>query len=500
MAIRNIPTFGMPASFRILIADTADEVDGILVAEMAQRFVLARRVTLASGSTFARPYAKLRLLVSDGFLDLSHVEFRHLDEFMDTEPQSHGSLSREITEALFPAKMTRHGTFIPTDTRIPNVVSSHESAICDSDVVLLGIGANGHLAFNEPGTPLHATTNIGALTDSSRSVHRAAFARGGRDVPAFALTAGPATILTGRHLLLAAKGKAKAAAVAAMLSGPVSSDCPASAIRLHDHATIVLDAEAASTWLAKPQVKAEALPTEVLSANDLSPAAPVVVIAPHPDDAGISCGGLLASLPTTTRRVIVTWSTGERISRTGLSVAEGTALRESEAREEAARLGCEIRFMRSRAYGLGRIDLDDVADLRNLLSEIKPAWVFASAREDSHPTHRLCRVTTDLALTEYVASGSTVDCWTMEGPWHLLSRNEANALVRIDENASLTKSHAIRAHASQIERVPFDRAAEALERLRAVAFSESHLGGRVSGQFDPDTRLEVFRRVRLTFG
>ncbi len=497
MAIRTYTPFGLPSSFRVLVASTPEEADARIVAEATTRWPGCRKVTLASGATFAGPYAALRDLVDRGALDLSGVEFRHLDEFMDTEPGTHGALSKEITDALFPDANPRRGRFVPTDTRRPDTLAVHESGVRGSDMVLLGVGANGHLAFNEPGVPLGSGTHAGPLTDGSRAVHQAAFARGGREVPRTALTAGPATILSGGHLLLAAKGSGKAAAVAAMLGGPISTDCPASAIRLHDVVTIVLDAAAAERWLACEVPTAVAEPEAVLDARTLDPRGPVLVVAPHPDDAGISCGGVLASLRGRVRTVIATWSTGARASRPGLDAVEGARLREREAALEAERLGAEVRFLRASAYDTGVLDALDVGRLRALIEELRPAWVFAPARADAHPTHRLCRITVDEAVAAYVRGGGSTLLFTMEGPWHQLTRSEANTLIRIDAAASGEKAHAVAAHASQMERVPFHRGADALESLRAITFSESHLGGKTTGGFLQDTRLEVFARARV---
>lgn len=497
MALRTYRIFGLPETFHVVVASTPQEVDARIVAELTLRGPLCRKITLASGATFAEPYAALRALVARGSLDLTNVEFRHLDEFMDTEPGSHGALSREIAEALFPPGAPAHGNFLPTDTRAKDTLAVHEAGVRGSDLVLLGIGANGHLAFNEPGVSIGSTTHAGPLTDGSRAVHRAAFARGGREVPHEALTAGPATILSGRHLLLAAKGSGKAAAVAAMLGGPIGSHCPASALRLHDSVTVVLDAAAAAEWLASPSVEAIPAPTSTPFAADLTPEGPVLVVAPHPDDAGISCGGLLHALRGRARTVIATWSTGARASRPGLDAAAGARLRESEATLEAERLGAEVRFLRAAAYDSGILESDDVARLLALIEELRPAWILAPARADAHPTHRLCRLTVDEAVAAFVRAGGEVELLTMEGPWHQLARDEANLFVRLNDAMSEAKARAVEAHASQMERVPFQKGAEALETLRAITFSESHLGGRTTGGFDPTTRLEVFARARV---
>ena len=110
---------------------------------------------------------------------------------------------------------------------------------------MLGIGSDGHLAFNEPGSSLASATRLKTLTAITRR-DNARFFGSADDVPRHVLTQGLGTICRARHLLLVAAGEGKAAAVAAAVEGPVSASCPASVLQLHPHATVVLDAAAAS--------------------------------------------------------------------------------------------------------------------------------------------------------------------------------------------------------------------------------------------------------------
>jgi glucosamine-6-phosphate deaminase len=111
------------------------------------------------------------------------------------------------------------------------------------DVQLLGIGRNGHLAFNEPGSTLDSRARVVALSETTRRDNARTF--GAEPVPTHALTQELGTILEARHLVLLAAGSAKAAAVAAALTGPVAPACPASVVQLHPHVTAILDRSAA---------------------------------------------------------------------------------------------------------------------------------------------------------------------------------------------------------------------------------------------------------------
>ena len=113
------------------------------------------------------------------------------------------------------------------------------------DLQLLGIGTDGHIAFNEPGSSLASRTRLKTLTEQTRE-DNARFFDSVDDVPYHVLTQGLGTILEARHLVLVATGANKAEAVAAMVEGPVSAFWPGSVLQLHPHATVLLDDAAAS--------------------------------------------------------------------------------------------------------------------------------------------------------------------------------------------------------------------------------------------------------------
>lgn len=113
-------------------------------------------------------------------------------------------------------------------------------------VQVLGIGANGHLGFNEPGSSLGSRTRIKTLTEQTRA-DNARFFGADETVPVHVLTQGLATILEAEHLVLVATGTGKADAVAAAAEGPLTASCPASVLQLHPHATVVVDEAAAGS-------------------------------------------------------------------------------------------------------------------------------------------------------------------------------------------------------------------------------------------------------------
>lgn len=118
------------------------------------------------------------------------------------------------------------------------------------DVQVLGIGGNGHIGFNEPGTPFTEETHIVELTEKTRSDNARFFDNDINQVPTHAITMGIATIMKAKKILLVASGANKADAVAAMVNGPVDPACPASVLQNHEDVVVVVD-EAAAAKLAK---------------------------------------------------------------------------------------------------------------------------------------------------------------------------------------------------------------------------------------------------------
>ena len=112
------------------------------------------------------------------------------------------------------------------------------------DLCVLGIGGNGHIAFNEPGSPFDSVTRVVELAAETRAASAGSFGAG--PVPGRALTMGIATILAARRCVLLATGAAKAEVIARAIQPPPSPALPASALQLHADATFILDAAAAS--------------------------------------------------------------------------------------------------------------------------------------------------------------------------------------------------------------------------------------------------------------
>lgn len=491
-----------PSRLRLLVTRTA-----ALAAEFAAREVVCKardgerfRLGLATGATFEPVYAALVNAAKAGLFRPGRTDFRHLDEYFGVESSAPGSMARELNESFLRHLPEAPRSFVPVPggrAEAEGAVKEHLAdlgALGPVDLQLVGIGRNAHIAFNEPGTPFHLRSAVLALSPETRSANAPRFPGG--EVPAQALTTGPRTLLETGSLCLVATGSSKSRALKAALEGDLGPLCPASLVRLHRNAIVIADQDAASELALDRTASMQSQKAQVLGPSDLNPPGGVLVISPHPDDASISCGGLLGSLPASLPKLIVTMTTGARARVSGgLSHSEVTHLREDEVRREAVHLRAETVFLRCRFYDSGVFEESDVLSLIDVFLKFRPAWVLAPSLDDPHPTHRLARQITDEALARHLRrERSSLEVWTFEGPWFQHPKDQANVLFSVPETVFATKLLAVREHRSQMERVPFDIGASALADLRAVLFSESHLGGTEPGRLASLPKLECYVR------
>ena len=238
----------------VVILSGADEIASVA----ADVFValLSRKpdavVGLATGSSPLGVYSSLIERHRAGDVSFVGAEAFLLDEYVGL-PAEHPQRYRSVIGEVF----EKYVDFAPGAVRgpdgnaadLPAACARYEAAIAAAggvDVQLLGIGTDGHIAFNEPGSSLSSRTRVKTLTAQTRA-DNARFFPAPSDVPHHVLTQGLGTISDARHLLLVATGAGKAAAVQAMVEGPVSAYCPASVLQLHPHATVLLDDDAAAS-------------------------------------------------------------------------------------------------------------------------------------------------------------------------------------------------------------------------------------------------------------
>jgi glucosamine-6-phosphate deaminase len=179
-------------------------------------------------------------------LDFSGLKTFNLDEYSGLAPEHPQSYHTYMREHFFDhVNIPAGNRHIPDGS--PNIDAheqsvQYEDAIRDNggiDLLIVGIGANGHIAFNEPGSPFDSRTRVVALAPETIANAQKYFVE--TDVPRTAITLGIGTILEARRIVLLASGAQKADAIRRALSGPVSESVPASALQLHPHVIALVD-------------------------------------------------------------------------------------------------------------------------------------------------------------------------------------------------------------------------------------------------------------------
>ena len=200
---------------------------------------------LATGSTPIGTYQRLIAMHREG-LDFSRVTSYNLDEYYPLSPENDQSYRYFMNKQLF-----EHINIPLSRTHVPNGLAKDPEKECADydraideaggiDVQLLGIGVNGHIGFNEPDEALVAATHLTDLTESTVTANARFFASR-EDVPTKALTMGVGSILKAKKILLLASGANKHEAIKILLSGKVTTACPATVLHLHSDAVLLCD-------------------------------------------------------------------------------------------------------------------------------------------------------------------------------------------------------------------------------------------------------------------
>lgn len=236
----------------IITEDTAQI--GVLAADAIETLLHRKPdavLGLATGSSPLVIYDELAARCDAGRISFRQARGFTLDEYVGL-PADHPERYRTVIDSVLVSRVD----FAPAAvdgpdglaTDIPAACAAYEAAIAAAggvDLQILGIGTDGHIGFNEPGSSLASRTRIKTLTRQTR-IDNARFFGGDVDlVPTHCLTQGLGTIMAARHVILVATGRTKAEAVHQLVEGPVSAMWPATILQHHPHVTVLLDGAAA---------------------------------------------------------------------------------------------------------------------------------------------------------------------------------------------------------------------------------------------------------------
>lgn len=255
---------------QVIIVDSPQEA-GMLAARAIIRATQHKPqlvLGLATGSSPQPVYSEMAAIMEAEGHDLSQLRGFALDEYVGLPPNHPASYrSVLLREVVKPLGLNPNLVATPPNnfSDVPTAGDTYETQILEAggiDIQLLGLGSNGHIGFNEPGSSLGSLTRVKTLAEQTR-IDNSRFFDSLEKVPTHCVTQGIGTILRARRIFLLAFGLGKAEALARAVEGPISSSCPASAIQLHPRVTVLTDNAAASqlaqidyyrhAWTSKPE-------------------------------------------------------------------------------------------------------------------------------------------------------------------------------------------------------------------------------------------------------
>ena len=236
---------------RVIVCENYDEMSRE-AAKIIESIVTLKPncvLGLATGSTPVGMYKILSEKCKAGELDFSSVKSYNLDEYYPISPDNDQSYRYFMNENLFNhINIDKSNTFVPNGqaTDIEKECKEYDEMISKmggADIQVLGIGNNGHIAFNEPDAELVAGTHVTGLTQSTIEVNSRFFASID-DVPTKAVTMGMASIMKAKKIMLLASGKAKHDVVKKLLDDKLTTSNPATLLKLHNDVVIICDKDA----------------------------------------------------------------------------------------------------------------------------------------------------------------------------------------------------------------------------------------------------------------
>ncbi|MCF7866825.1 glucosamine-6-phosphate deaminase [Candidatus Woesearchaeota archaeon] len=450
-------------------------------------------IGFATGSTPIGLYKELIDKHKNMGVDFSSITTFNLDEYFPissgNEQSYHyfmfNNLFNHINISLENINILDGNSKYPLDT-----CTEYEKKIKNSgiDLQILGIGANGHIGFNEPNTSFNSKTSLVNLSEKT-ILDNSRFFEDKNKVPTQALSMGISTIMNSKKILLMASGKNKAQAIKRMIEGSVSEDCPASILQRHPDAIIILDEDAASL-LENTTVPDKVGGYKIFTEHSLPKNKTFIVISPHPDDSAIGCGGTISMLSKENKIYTFIMTSGHRSFIPETSKEDRIQIREEEVIKESNILGSEPRFLKLKYYDDKNENLLlDIDKVRKLFENIQPNIIIIPQKNDEHPTHKVSRM---IALEAIKQSGLDVEIWNYESPWGLFNHSSFNGLVSIPENHFNIKLKSINCHKSQVERNNYALIAESLANLRGALIPEQELSGFGNKKIKISSKLELF--------
>ena len=230
----------------VKVMDSRDEMGRVAGEDAANalRALLAEKeeVNVIFAAAPSQNETLATLAAAEG-IDWGRVNAFHMDEYIGLAPDAPQGFGNFLAAHFFDLVPLKSVNYLAPDANDPEATCARYTELLEkypTDMIMMGIGENGHIAFNEPGDFLHAETHKTGLTESTIKAN-ARFFSAGEAMPNAALTVGMGVIMRAKKILLIATGAKKKAAIKELLSGRISTACPASVLQMHPNATVICD-------------------------------------------------------------------------------------------------------------------------------------------------------------------------------------------------------------------------------------------------------------------
>ncbi len=235
---------------KVIVTKNYEEASDVMFKEMKEYLVAGKVLGLATGSSPLGLYARMVDDHRKNGTSYKDIKTFNLDEYVGlpiTHPESYYAFMH--TNLFNHIDIPEENTHVPSGLGedLEGQALAYDKMIEENpiDIQVLGIGSDGHIAFNEPGTPFDSITHVTDLLEPTIKDNARFFDFDMNKVPHQAVTQGIATIMRAKKIILIATGENKAEAVKAMVEGEIQEACPASILQKHDNVVVVVDESAA---------------------------------------------------------------------------------------------------------------------------------------------------------------------------------------------------------------------------------------------------------------
>ena len=414
---------------------------------------------LPTGSTPIGVYKNFVKYYNEQQLSFENVTTFNMDEYVNlpaTHPESYNYFMHDNLFNHVDISKANINLLDGMSDNLDGECKGYEERIKESggiDLFLGGIGADGHIAFNEPGSSLSSRTRIKTLCGETIS-DNSRFFDNINEVPTTALTVGVGTVMGAKEIVIMISGAKKAIALYKCIEEGINHMWTVSALQMHPSVTIVCD-ESATVELKVKTVKyfKELQHTTDMMGNPIyncldkkiSTTESVIIFSPHPDDDVIGIGGVMQLLPNKKNVKIVYMTSGKG----GLPEGMNENVRQLEAELAVKQLGynkTNIIFENLPFYKEKKpISFDDEKVIKDILIQYSPHHVFICGDSDPNGTHKKCFDILQKTIEDVHS------CWIYKGAWGIWDNKNMKKIHRIHltEHIFNLKKMSIQAHSSQ---------------------------------------------------